>query len=49
MKDLYQKWKTKLIFQGAWNSFMAWPHWPLPASYFTTDLRHWRYAYMRLV
>ena len=29
MKDLCQKWKVKLIFQGVWNSLMAWPDWPL--------------------
>jgi len=27
MKDLYQKWKAKLISRGAWNSSMAWPDW----------------------
>jgi len=32
--------KVKLIFWGAWNSLMAWPDWPRPFFYFTTDLRH---------
>jgi len=39
MKDLWQKWKVKLIFRGAWNSSMAWPDWPRP-PYFTT-VSHW--------
>ena len=30
MKEVYQKWKGKLIFQRAWNSLMAWPDWPWP-------------------
>jgi len=31
MRDLCQKWKVNLsIFQGAWNSLMAWPDWPRP-------------------
>ena len=37
MKDLYQKWKVKLIFRGAWNSLMARPDWPWP-PYLTTNL-----------
>jgi len=37
MKDLCQKWKAKPIFQGTWNSLMAWPDWPPPPD-FVTDL-----------
>ena len=39
MKDLWQKWKVKLIFRGGGNRLMARPEWPwLP--YFTTNLLH---------
>jgi len=40
MKDLWQKWKVKLIFRGAWNSLMAWPDWTWPPLFYdgTTPL-----------
>jgi len=49
-KDLCQKWKTKLIFRGVWNSLMAWPDQPWPPCFTTsTDPRHCRFRTLTLI